>query len=1112
MREKQVNVISRLTLLVMLFASSISMSAMKPADSKVTIDFKSAAVPAVLQELKKQSGVNFFYSDELAKGWPRITVSARQKPVLEVVGQIAGLIGCSYKVSGNIVTFTKQAQSGRKRTIKGYVRDEAGEPLMGVPVCLGETQVCTVTDADGFYTFSIPVERTTLKFSYVGMKTHYEAIPQGSNAVTFDLAMTSDTQLGEVVVTGIFQKNKEAFTGAVTSISNKELKQYGNKNLLTSIANVDPSFNILVNNQFGSDPNHLPEVQLRGSTNLPTITDLQDQTKTDLNTPLIILDGFEITLTRMMDLNTEEVESITLLKDGSATAIYGSRGANGVIVITRRAPQAGKLQFTYTGSLNLEVPDLTGYHLLDAAQKLELERRAGYYDSTDPTRDFKLKQKYSSLLQQVERGVNTDWKSKPLRTGVGQRHSIRLEGGDDSFRYSVSLQYNDVKGVMKGSDRESFNGGITLSYSHRNFLFTNDLNIGHTKSDESPYGTFSDYTRLNPYWRAYDDDGNIIKMLDTDIDFFGGRSKLPGNPLYNAQLNQINSNKYTDITNNFSIEWRPFDGMITRGRVGLTWRDSETDNYKPAKHTMFEADEFQTAEGILRKGRYNYGTGKVTNYDIALTASYSKLFAKKHLLYTAANWNLRSDFSRTYSFAVEGFADETLDFLSSALQYQKGGKPSGSESKTHSVGLVLNANYSYDNRYYTDLAYRLDGSSQFGRNNRFAPFFSAGLGWNVHNEKFMKNVKFVNRLKVRGSFGQTGSQKFSAYQAVATYAYYLSDRYGQWVGAYQKALENPDLEWQKTDKWNVGVEMDLLDRRLSFTADLYRDKTSNLLSSLDLPLSNGFTSYIENIGEVENKGYELKATAFLVRNDARRLAWSVTGALIHNTDKVVKLSDAMKDEYTKRLLTNSTLPNKVIREGESQNTIYAVPSLGIDPSTGYELFLNKSGQVTYSWKASDRVACGLSEPKYRGTMSSMVRWKDFSATVSFGYRFGGQIYNSTLADRIENADKHYNVDERVFNDRWQKVGDHTLFKGLNDETTTYATTRFVQDERTLTCQNIHLSYMFTRNPWLMRNLGIQTMTLSSDLSDLFYISSVKQERGLSYPYSRRFSLSLTVTF
>lgn len=1006
----------------------------------------------------------------------------------------------------------RQNDTQGSRTVKGRVLDEKGEPLIGVTVYYVEAKQGSVTDVDGNYKVTIGEGSATVRFTYVGMKDVTISVPAGKTSQERDVKMESNTTLTEVVVTGIFQKNKEAFTGAVTSISNKELKQFGNKNLLTSIANIDPAFNMLTNNQFGSDPNHLPDIQIRGTANLPTITDLQDQTNTNLNTPLIIMDGFEISLTRMMDLNTEEVESITLLKDGSATAIYGSRGANGVIVIKRKAPQAGKLQLSYTGSLNLEVPDLTDYHLLDAARKLELERRSGYYDSTDPTRDFALKQKYASLLQEVERGVNTDWKSKPLRTSVGHRHSLRLEGGDDSFRYSVGLQYNGIKGVMKGSDRNSFNGGITLSYQHRNFLFINDLSIGHTKADESPYGSFSDYTRLNPYWRAYDDNGNVIKLLDTDTNFYGGRSNLPANPLYNAQLHQKNSNQYTDITNNFSIEWRPFDGMITRGRVGVTWKDSETDLYKPAKHTMFEADEFQTAEGILRKGRYTYGTGKLMNYDISLTASYSKLFVEKHLIYAAANWNVRSDFSRNYSFVVEGFADETIDFLSTALQYQKGGKPSGGEARTRAVGMVLNANYSFDNRYYADLSYRVDGSSQFGKNKRFAPFYSVGVGWNVHNEKFMKSVKFVDRLKLRASFGQTGSQKFSAYQAVATYAYYLNDRYGQWVGAYQKALENPNLEWQKTDKWNAGIELDVLNSRLNLQADFYYDKTSNLLSSLDLPLSNGFTSYVENIGQVENKGFELKATAFIIRNDAKRIAWSVTGAIVHNQDKVVKLSEAMKNEYTKRLLTNSVLPNKVIREGESQNTIYAVPSLGIDPSTGQEVFVKKNGDVTYTWSAADRVACGVSEPKYRGTLSSMVRWKDFSATISFGYRFGGQVYNSTLAERIENADKRYNVDERVLTERWQQEGDKTFFKGLNNETKTYATSRFVQDERTLTCQNIHLSYMFSRNPWLKRHLGIQAMTLSGDLSDLFYISSVKQERGLSYPYSRRFSLSLSVTF
>lgn len=998
------------------------------------------------------------------------------------------------------------------RIVKGQVKSEQGEPLIGVTVYMEKGKVSGVTNIDGMYEITIPNTLVTLSFSYVGMEMAQLTIESGKTDVTRNLIMHSNTTIKEVVVTGIFQKNKNAFTGSVSTISNKELKEFGNKNLLTSIANIDPSFNMLMNNQFGSDPNHLPDVQIRGTANLPTITNLQDNTRTDLNTPLIIMDGFEINLTRMMDLNEDEVESITLLKDGSATAIYGSRGANGVIVIKRKSPKAGRLRFTYSGSLNIEAPDLTGYHLLGSADKLELERRSGYYDSTDPMRDFRLKRRYSELLSEVVRGVDTDWLSKPLRAGVGQRHNIRLEGGDESFRYATSLQYNQVTGVMKGSQRSSFNGSITLSYNHFGLLFTNDLNIGYTHSDESPYGSFSDYTRLNPYWKPYDDTGNLIKMFDTNVDFYGSLRNLPSNPLYNALLNQKDSQQYTDITDNFSIEWRPFEGFVTRGRVGFTWTNRESDYFRPAKHTMFEADEYQTYEGSLRKGCYRYGVGKVTNYEVALTESYSKLLAEKHLVYAAVNWNVMSNFLRNYLFVVEGFTDEKLDFPSNALQYQKGGKPSGGEARTRAVGLVMNANYSFDNRYYTDLAYRIDGSSQFGKNRRFAPFYSIGIGWNMHNEKFMKDVYFINRLKFRASYGQTGSQKFNAYQAVATYNYYLNDRYNRWTGAYQKALENPDLEWQKTNKWNGGMELNLFDNRLNFVADVYFDYTSNLLSSLNLPLSNGFTSYIENIGKVENKGFEVKATAFLLRNEQKRLSWSVTGSLVHNEDKVVKLSQAMKDEYAKRLLVGGIEPNSVIREGESQYTIYAVPSLGIDPSTGFELYRKRNGEITYVWDAADRIACGVNQPKYRGMLSTMMRWKDFTANVSFGYRFGGQLYNSTLVSRIENADKLYNVDERVFKDRWQKPDDRTFFKGLTNQSPTYSTSRFVQDERTLSCQNIHLSYMLSNNPWLKRNFGIQVLTLSSDLSDLFYFSSVKQERGLSYPYSRRFSFTLSVNF
>ena len=492
--------------------------------------------------------------------------------------------------------------------------------------------------------------------------------------------------------------------------------------------------------------------------------------------------------------------------------------------------------------------------------------------------------------------------------------------------------------------------------------------------------------------------------------------------------------------------------------------------------------------------------------------NYSKIFADKHLLYAGLNVDLTQKKYRNYNFVVEGFVEETLDFLSTALQYEENGKPTGSENITRRMGVVGNLNYSFDDRYYVDFAYRTDGSSQFGKDKKFAPFYSAGIGWNIHNEKFMKSVDFIDRLKLRASYGQTGSQNFSAYQAISTYSYYLNDRYYQWMGAYQKALDNPNLEWQKTDKYNLGIEINTFNNCLNFIADFYLEKTSNLLSSLELPLSNGFTSYVENIGKVKNRGFELKATGFLIRDTERRLIWTLTGSLVHNKDEIVKLSDALKSEYSKRLLEGGTLPNKVLREGESQNSIYAVRSMGIDPSTGREMFLKQNGEVSYTWDANDRVYCGVSEPKYRGNFSTMFRWRDLSLNLSFAYRFGGQLYNSTLASKVENADKRYNVDERVFTDRWQKPGDETLFKGLNNESSTYATTRFVQDERTLIGQNLYVSYEFLNNPWLQKRLGIRTLTISGDLSDLFYWSTIKQERGLSYPFSRRFSFSLSMRF
>ena len=409
---------------------------------RLDLNLQNVTLKEVIQEIRRHSDFSFVYSDADLVGITQRNVQMKDATIEEVLKNCLQGTKLVYDITDKTiiirkldeVTQTKQVQviqgqitAGilpQSRKITGRVRDHGGHPLPGVTVVLKGTSVGVVTDVDGHFKMDLPADHeTVLVFSFVGMKTQ-EVYYKGEKEL--NVVMEEEVkQMDEVVVTGIFSKSKESYTGAVSVITEKELKSFGNRNILTTLRNIDPSFNILESNEWGSNPNRLPEVQIRGAANMPDIDQLQSDTKAELNTPLIIMDGFEITLERMMDLDDSEVETITLLKDASATAIYGSRGANGVIVITTKEPEPGKLRFAYTGSLNLEVPDLSDYDVLNAREKLDLELRSGYYDGVRAEYEVQLKQKYNEILQQVERGVNTYWLSKPLRVGVGHRHNIK---------------------------------------------------------------------------------------------------------------------------------------------------------------------------------------------------------------------------------------------------------------------------------------------------------------------------------------------------------------------------------------------------------------------------------------------------------------------------------------------------------------------------------------------------------------------------------------------------------------------------------------------------------------------------------------------------------------
>lgn len=997
-----------------------------------------------------------------------------------------------------------------ERTISGVVRDDTGESLPGASVVLLEggkvdPRYVTHTDVDGNFTLKVPATSKKVRISFMGYED--KLVTLGSET-TYDIRMLPlSNDLNEVVVTGAFTRKANTFTGAVTTVKGEDLTRVGNQNVLQSLSMIDPSFIQIENLSAGSNPNGMPDFQMRGSSTIST-TDVQSQYASNANQPLFILDGFETTLTRVMDLDMNQVASVTTLKDATAKAIYGSKGANGVVVIETKRPQAGTLRVTYTGNLNLEVPDLSSYDLCNAAEKLEVERMAGLFSSDNALTQISLDQTYSNKLHEVLAGVNTDWLAQPVRTGVGQKHSLYVEGGDKAMTYGVNLAFNNIEGAMKGSSRNTFNGGITLAYRVKDLIFRNQLTIDYNSSDESPYGNFSDYAKMNPYSRLRDENGNLIQSYVYTNN--AGETGQYYNPLYNTTLNTIDNTSYTNITNNFYLEWQIMPRLRFTGRFGLVHQTNTADQFKPANHTDFinETDEFA-------KGSYYKLNGVSTNINADANISYSLELAK-HAVFLNGQLSMSDVSYESAAMLAEGFPNDKMNDITFAVQYAKNQSPTGEENVSRSCGGLLSLNYSFDNRYLFDANYRLTGSSETGAHNRWGSFWSVGGGWNIHNEAFLRGNDYVNRLKLRASFGYTGSQGFSSYNAITTFRYYSNDSYNGYIGSYAYALANPDLRWQETYDTNVGLDFDLFKNRLSGRVDYYISDTQGMITQVTVPGTTGFSTYVANLGETENRGVEAYLNYRVYEDRKKGNYVNVYVNMAHNKNRLKKISNSLRawnDEQDQNMLENKvTTPSVKYFEGCSMTAIWAVPSQGIDPQTGKEIFVKRDGSITYDYDVSDQVVCGDTQPKVNGNFgfNGEINGIGFSATC--GFRVGGQIYNTTLVDKVENAALQYNVDRRVFTDRWQKPGDVALYKSISDQSVTYPTSRFVEDYNTFTLSSLSVYYDFKNCRFMRNNKLLERLKITAYTNDLFVFSSVRTERGTDYPYARTFSLSVQATF
>ncbi|MEG2555561.1 MAG: SusC/RagA family TonB-linked outer membrane protein [Odoribacter sp.] len=1091
------------------------------SSQNVQIDLKmqDATIEQVLNRISEVTKLDFFYNNSTIDVYKKISVNLNKANVSDALNEIFGGAVVKFDVNDNFVVIHSVQQQSQKAVevvkTKGVVKTIYGDPLPGVTILVKGTTIGFSTAEDGSFEFTIPKRNDIhLVFSFIGYQSQDVLLKNDGKPLTIKLKEeTVVMEEANVIATGIFQKPKESNVGAVSHYTSEQLKMAGNRDVLKSLGNIDPSFRIIESNEFGSNPNRLPEIQIRGASTMPDIKAMQNEGRAALNTPLFILDRFEITLERMMDLNIEEVESITLLKDASSTAIYGSRGANGVVVITSKRPKQGQLRVSYSASLNMELVDLSSYDLMNSKEKLDLEYKAGLYTHEDPQKDLALKQMYAEKRELVRSGVNTNWMKIPTRNGVGHSHNLGISGGDKAFRYSMGISYNQIVGSMKGSDRKTLNGNVNLSYYREKIQFSNNTSFGVNEANNSPYGGFSTYVGMNPYWEPFDSQGFPIPLYEKSKK--GVKNPLfatpVANPLYDAKLPGFNVQKYTDLSNNSSIQYRPIPELQLSMNIGFTKNFGGSDQYVSPSNS-----QFANVTDINKKGRYNYSNNHSTSVDASAQISYGKTFGK-HSIYAGFDWSIRQSKNEGVSFSVEGYTNEKLNGIQNALAFPN--RPGSSESQSRSVGFTTTLNYTYGERYFVDMSYRMDGASSFGSQKRFAPFWTMGVGYNLSKEKFvMDYLPFITNFRLRWNYGVSGSMAFSPYQAMTTYHYMQntiggSYTYTDHLGTELYGYGNKDLEWQTTYQHNIGGDWSFFNNRFSLSANFYNKRTENQITTMSLPLSNGYDSYIENFGTVRNTGYDLDFSTYVIRSTEHQFMWNVRFGFSHNKNKLVKLSQAVKKAVAD--MTSDWRKSEMqymYREGESMTAIYAIHSLGVDPSTGRMVYQLKDGSPSYEYDGGSRIACGDNLPKLDGRLSTSIQYKGLSVNVGFSMKTGAMIYNQTYATKIENVNYFYNADKRVLTvpHRWIQPGDMALYTGYQHQESKESD-RYIQKERTFSCNNINVSYDFTQK-WVKNALRMERISVGGSVGNIFYFSTIKRERGTGYPFAIQPSFSLSCVF
>ena len=991
----------------------------------------------------------------------------------------------NYPSSNELLTVTQQ--TGK---IKGTIVDsKTGEPVIGASVKVKGTKLAAVTDLNGEFELNTHAN-ATLQISYVGFK---ETEVKASNGMKISLEEDTES-LEEVVVVGYGTQKKESLTGAMANIKGEKLKD------ITS-ATVENMLNGKVSGVYvapGSGrPGSTGAIIIRGQTSINGAT-----------APLWVVDGV-IVGNSAGDLNPDDIETMTVLKDAASTAIYGSEGANGVVVVTTKQAKHEKMSISLSAKAGLSTLNRGNLEMMDGAEFYD------YYKSFQNVESVNFPRWNEDL-----RNSNFDWFKLAKKTGSTQDYNLTLNGGSQNIQSMFTLGYFKEEGAVKGYDMNRYSTRIKVVYKPYEWLTIKpNISGSRTNDKDKQYSVGAMYSMM-PWDSPYDENGNLVPNY-----YAGWVNSKATNYLNDLAAGDYSTSTTYDLSGGLDFDIKIAPWLTFSSVNNYSYYNSQTHGYYDPKSSSGEGVNGRTTE-------YNYvSTRRYTNQLLRFKKSWGKHNVNALLAYEFNDYEMK--YTDVYA---TGFISGFEDFMTAAKPEMANGYRTAWAKQSY----FTQWRYDYDSRYYGELSLRRDGRSNFGSNNRYGNFFSVSGAWNINNESWFK-ADWVDQLKLRAAFGSVGNVPTSLYPSYSLYS--VGATYNENPGALISQIGNKDLTWEKTYTTGVGVDASFWQNRLHATLDYYIKNTSNILYQVPVTGLVGVTSIWKNIGKMRNTGIELTVGGDIIRT--KDLTWNVTANISHNSNELrdlYKQRDANGNYVVKPVLISdgtsiAGTAQRILEIGEPVDTYYMKEWAGVNPEDGkpqwYMDDANGNKVVTDSYSKASYYKCGKASPDVYGSFSTSLFYKNFDLQANFGYSLGGQIYSYYRQEF--DSDGAYAGDRNQMKlqkgwSRWEKPGDiatHPRAMYNNQDKGNLASSRYLESSDYLKLRSLTLGYNFD-----LKKYGIQTLRLSVSGENLFTITdysgvdpelpagtndkgvlSVTSTGGTSvYPAVRKFMLGVNLTF